>query len=190
MSMVMAGIAGANAVRSASMGITSSILNYKMQKQALDFAKKQQVANYKYAANATQIKAKDMEKAGLSKTLAAGGSAAMPAPVSMPTPQLQGMSGGILGGLISTASALQGLEAQKAQTEQLKAQTNNTRVQTLATRRDSNARKLDYDLRSRWGGERTVPYMQSVPGRALGGGIDIFTDLSKTLRNLAPGRKP
>lgn len=98
-----AGTIGLGAIGSATNlagGLAQSILNWKnndFNKDVINRQLKLQEDNNEYqkyfSENSAQIRAKDLEKAGLSKTLAAGSSAVNPGLSSNPEPQLQHLSG-------------------------------------------------------------------------------------------------
>lgn len=69
-------------------GAVTSSKNYKLQKEQLEYQKKLQQQIFDREDNAVQRRAADMAKAGLSKTLAAGGSASTGPVVQTQAPQI------------------------------------------------------------------------------------------------------
>lgn len=109
------------------MGIISDMANFAMQEQMFQYHKGQDAKKWELVDetqarqdNAVQRKAADMEAAGMSKTLAAGGSAesAVSSPSSQAqAPQIGGE--GIMGAVQGVANLIQ----QDSQISQTKAQT-------------------------------------------------------------------
>ena len=83
--------------------------NYFSQKDTLDWQKEAQRTTWAREDTAVQRRAKDLEAAGLSKTLAAGSSAQTSGPINVSTPQFEGVSKGI-----DSAAAALNLMRQKA----------------------------------------------------------------------------
>lgn len=71
----------------AATDIFAGIGNYNNQKKQLEYQKQVQQTTWDREDNAVQRKASDLEAAGMSKTLAAGGSAQTSAPINVTAPQ-------------------------------------------------------------------------------------------------------
>lgn len=78
-------------------GLIQSGMNYHMQKKMLKWQKRQQMINWWREDNAVTRRSLDLERAGLSKTLAAGGAAQTGPVVKTEAPQLKGIPEAVQG---------------------------------------------------------------------------------------------
>lgn len=132
-----AGMAGTGVINSIIGGI-QGIKNLKFQKDVFTYQKELQNKMFRREDNAVQRKARDLELAGLSKTLAAGGGAQAGPVVKVDAPQadFSKMSQGI--SQIAEAPVLamemmkmkQDVARTKAQNELIKAQAEKTKAET------------------------------------------------------------
>lgn len=115
--------------------------NYFLQKENLDWQKSAQQTTWQREDTAVQRRAKDLEAAGLSKTLAAGGSAQTSGPISTTAPQFEGVGGGIDKAAMALNLMRQKAEIAKtyADTEAIKLQGQLAIDQAAKTRQDTSA---------------------------------------------------
>lgn len=81
------GISAGSAIYGTTAGLIQGKQNYAQQRKVLKWQKKMQKRAWKREDNAVQRRAADLQKAGLSKTLAAGNAAQASAPISPSAPQ-------------------------------------------------------------------------------------------------------
>jgi len=108
----------------ANVGV--GLLNYSQQKSQYNYQRNLQHTIFQREDNAVQRQAADMQAAGLSKTLAAGGGANAGAVVNTQAPQFETKFNNDLGNDMGVLSLLQ----QKAMIEKTKADTDRTNAET------------------------------------------------------------
>ncbi len=114
-------------------GITEAGLNYQAQVANLDYQKNLQKQIFQREDNAVQRRASDLEKAGLSKTLAAGDAAGAGTAVSTTSPQLSLVDKVATG--ISYAQQIANVRKTEEETQNL-----------LVQQREAESRMLSQDL--------------------------------------------
>lgn len=150
-------------------------LNYANQQQNLAWQKKAQGITWQREDNAVQRRAADMEKAGLSKTLAAGGAAQASAPISTTAPQID-LSGIHGPDPFTAAQAVMAVLKQRADITQTQAQTDLIKNQ-LATGKLSLSNAQD--TRAFYKQMKLQGFKGHLPvGQDLGAVIDFNKNLS------------
>ena len=114
-------------------GVTEAGLNYKSQVANLDYQKNLQKQIFEREDNAVQRRAADLQKAGLSKTLAAGDAAGSGTAVSTSAPQLS---------MVDKVAAGLNYAQQMANVRKTEEETQNLLVQ----QREAESRMLSQDL--------------------------------------------
>ncbi len=114
-------------------GVTEAGLNYSAQIQNLDYQKNLQKQIFQREDNAVQRRASDLQKAGLSKTLAAGDSAGAGTAISTSAPQLSMVDKVATG--ISYAQQIANVRKTEEETQNL-----------LVQQREAESRMLSQDL--------------------------------------------
>lgn len=137
--------------------------------------------------NAVQRRAEDLEKAGLSKTLAAGSAAqaSSPIPVSVPNP-VEGISGGVQNALKSFGDSLQGYMVRKemenkdkADRMALKSMSNSLKLQ----KNEIEMSDIEVDNARFAQSHRTWDYIRNNITSLLGSGVSAYSGISKA-RNM------
>jgi len=180
-------------------GITGG-LNYSNEKNNLEWQKEAQRTTWEREDNAVQRRAADMQKAGLSKTLAAGGAAQASAPISTTAPHLE-LHPSLDQSISQSAQVAQtamNMIKQQADITQTQAQTNLMRNQ-LGIGKISLANKADE--RSLYKQFKVAGYKGHIPtGSDVGGAFQLAKNasvvghitsalLSKAAGNLGHSRK-
>lgn len=101
--------------------IGSSIANYKLQKENLQYQKNLQNQIFEREDNSVQRRVADLEAAGLNKNLAAGSSAGAGSVVSTTAPQVQAPD---LGAMLDFKAAQTQIDSTKAQTKNAQVENN------------------------------------------------------------------
>lgn len=171
---------GVNAVGS----VFSSISNAQAQQKNLDYAKDLQRQVFEREDNAVQRRAADMQKAGLSQTLAAGGGAQAGAVVKTEAPQIHGLENigdGVSGAVNSYYQIKQAQEQNKLlskQIDQADEQIKNLQQQNQNMRTERVSKMLE-NSRLAWD-----LYVSKKLGMKTSDQLNLPTYL---MRNLLPG---
>lgn len=146
-------IGGATALGGLASNVISAIQNhYNLQQQqaVLDWQKQAQETTWQREDTAVQRRAKDLEAAGLSKTLAAGSAASTSSPIQVTAPQsnfqYKAALADALQNSLSAARQFADIESVKAQALKLRQETDESKARTLNFGLDYNLKQNELSL--------------------------------------------